>query len=342
MDWRWADNPGVALMGPGVPGATAEWARAAERAGLGSLWIVEDYFHPGAYAMAGAAAGATERLTIGLGVVNPYTRHPALVAMETAALAALAPDRVVLGLGTSNRVWIEGQMGIPFKTPLRGLRESVGIIRRLLAGERVTESGECFSVHDVALAVPPAAPLPILLGVKGPKALALAAEVADGVNGSILTSPAHVRRVRAATAAARPSGGRFAVVAYVATALGDDREEARARVRPLLGHYLAALHGQSILVDAGFGVARTQPLRDARRAGRPADDRVTEEMIDTFAAAGTAADCRAALARLAAAGLDAPIAVLSPGAPAPEQIARIGATLVPAWRELTADRRGHV
>ena len=319
MDWRWADSPGVALMGPGVPGATAAWARAAERAGLGSLWIVEDYFHPGAYAMAGAAASATERLTIGLGVVNPYTRHPALLAMETAALAALAPDRVVLGLGTSNRVWIEGQMGIPFKTPLRGLRESVGIIRRLLAGERVTESGECFSVHDVALAVPPAASLPILLGVKGPKALALAAEVADGVNGSILTSPAHVRRVRA-----------------------DDREEARARVRPLLGHYLAALHGQSILVDAGFDVAQTQPLRDARRAGRPAGALVTEEMIDTFAVAGTAADCRAALARLAAAGLDAPIAVLSPGAPAPEQIARIGATLVPAWRELTADRRGHV
>ncbi len=99
MDWRWTDSPGVALMGRGLPAATAAWARAAERGGLGSLWIIEDYFHPGAYALAGAAVAATERATVGLGVVNPYTRHPALVAMETAALAAMAPGRVVLGLG---------------------------------------------------------------------------------------------------------------------------------------------------------------------------------------------------------------------------------------------------
>src|SRR5262249_25898348 len=76
-----------------------EWARAAERSGLGSVWIMEDYFHPGAYAVAAAAAAVSVRGVIGLGVVNPYTRHPAVVAMETATLAAMAPGRVVLGLG---------------------------------------------------------------------------------------------------------------------------------------------------------------------------------------------------------------------------------------------------
>src|SRR5437762_4270735 len=91
MDWRWTDSLGVALLGHGLPGRTTEWARAAERAGLGSVWIIEDYFHPGAYALAAAAAAVTERLAIGLGVVNPYTRHPALLAMETAALAGIAP-----------------------------------------------------------------------------------------------------------------------------------------------------------------------------------------------------------------------------------------------------------
>ena len=94
---------------------------------------------------------------IGLGVVNPYTRHPALVAMETAALAGIAPGRVVLGLGSSNRKWIEAQMAIAFKTPLRGLREGVEIVRRLLDGQRVTYAGEVFSVHDVALDTPPPA-----------------------------------------------------------------------------------------------------------------------------------------------------------------------------------------
>src|SRR5262245_50216322 len=138
MDWRWTDSVGVALLGHGLPDRTTHWARSAEASGFGSLWVIEDYFHPGAYSLAAAAAAVTDRMVVGLGVVNPYTRHPALVAMETAALAGLAPGRVVLGLGSSNRKWIEAQMASPFKTLLLGLREVVGIVRRLLAGERVT------------------------------------------------------------------------------------------------------------------------------------------------------------------------------------------------------------
>jgi 5,10-methylenetetrahydromethanopterin reductase len=331
MDSRWADSLGVALLGHRLPGTAIEWARAAERAGLGSAWLIEDYFHPGAFALAGAAAAVTERIVIGLGVVNPYTRHPALLAMETAALAGLAPRRVVLGLGSSNRRWIEAQMAIAFKTPLRGLAEGVEIVRRLLAGERVTYAGECFAVHDVALETPPASPVPIVLGVKGPRALALAAELADGVHCSILASPAHVRRVRSSTAAA---GRRFVVLAYVPMAVSADGRQARERVRPLLARYLGALHGQSILADAGLDATRTQPFRDALLGGSPAGPLVTEEMIDTLAVAGTEAQCRAALARLAEAGLDAPVAVLPEGAPLEDQLARLGDTLAPAWREL--------
>src|SRR5229473_3812755 len=280
MDWRWTDSLGVALRGHGLPGCTTEWARAAERAGLGSLWIIEDYFDPGAYALAGAAAAVTERIVIGLGVVNPYTRHPALIAMETAALAGIAPGRVVLGMGSSNRKWIEEQMAIPFKTPLRGLREGVEIVRRLLDGRRVTYAGEVFAVHDVALDTPPPAPVPILLGVKGPRALALAAEVADGVHCSILASPAHVRRVRATTASR--ARGDFKVIAYVPVAVSDDAAEARAWMRPLVARYLGALHGQSILQDAGLDRTRTQPFSDALAAGRAAADLVTDDLVDTL------------------------------------------------------------
>src|SRR5687768_16585207 len=92
MDWRWTDSLGVGLMGHGIPGRMLEWARAAERSGLGSIWIAEDHFYPGAYTLAAAAAAVTERVAIGLGVVNPYTRHPALIAMDTSALAGIAPE----------------------------------------------------------------------------------------------------------------------------------------------------------------------------------------------------------------------------------------------------------
>jgi 5,10-methylenetetrahydromethanopterin reductase len=332
MDWRWTDSLGIALMGRGLPHGITDWARAAERAGLGSLWIMEDYFHPGAYSLAAAAAAVTERVVIGLGVVNPYTRHPALVAMETAALAGIAPGRVVLGLGSSNRRWIEAQMVIPFKTPLRGLREGVEIVRRLLSGERVTYAGEVFAVHDVALEAPPPTPVPILLGVKGPRALALAAEVADGVHCSILASPAHVRRVRATTSSR--AGGDFAVIAYLPVAVSDDGAQARAWVRPLIARYLGVLHGQSILQDAGLDRAGTQPFSDALAAGHPAADLVTDDLVDAFAVAGTPSECRIALARWAQAGLDAAVAVVPGRTDLARQLEHIGRELAPAWKAM--------
>jgi 5,10-methylenetetrahydromethanopterin reductase len=332
MDWRWTDSLGLALMGHGVPGRAVEWARAAERAGVGSVWVMEDYFRPGAYALAAATAAVTVRTVVGIGVVTPYTRHPALVAMETATLVAIAPGRVVLGLGSSNRRWVEQQMAIPFKTPLRGLRESVEIVRRLLDGERLTYAGEVFAVNDVALEAPPSARLPIMLGVKGPRALALAAEVADGVHCSILASPAHVRRVRASTRAAR---GDFKVIAYVPVAVSDDGGLARQWTRPLVAHYLGLLHGQSILEDAGIDAARTQAFRDAFLAGRAAPaDLVTDDVLDAIAIAGTPAECRKALARWAEAGLDAVIAVVPDGADLAGQLNWIGGELSAAWKEL--------
>ena len=342
MDSRWTVSPGVALLGHGLPGSAVEWARAAERAGFGSLWVIEDYFNPGAFAIAGALAAATERIGIGLGVVNPYTRHPAVLAMETAALDGLAPGRVALGLGSSNPRWIDEQMAIPFKTPLRGLRESVEIVRRLLAGERVTFEGECFTVRDVALDTPPAQKVAVVLGVKGPRALGLAGEVADGVVCSVLTSPAHVRRVRSAAGDVRSSAAgsesRFSVLAYLPVSVSPNGRAARDRVRPLLARYLGVLHAQSILADAGLAPADTQPFRDALLARRRAADLITDAMLDMLAVAGTRAECERALARFAEAGLDAPVAVLPPGVPLTEQLRERGETLVPAWREIVSRR----
>jgi 5,10-methylenetetrahydromethanopterin reductase len=329
MEHRWATSPGIALMGADVPAHVTEWAREAERTGLGSAWIIEDYFHPGAYALAAAAAAATQRLTIGLGVVNPYTRHPALLAMETAALAGIAPGRVVLGLGSSNRRWIEAQMGIPFKAPLGGLRESVEIVRRLLAGERVTFRGEVFTLDDVRLESPPPFSVPVLLGVKGPKALQLAGLVADGVHCAVLASPEHVRRVRRTAGSGRPD---FVVVAYVIVAVSADGRRARELVRPLIARYLGVLHGQSILLDAGLTPERTRPFHEALSGGASAAHLVDDALVDTLAVAGTPEHCRRQLARWAAAGLDAPIAVLPPGVDPLEQIRLFAETAVPAWK----------
>lgn len=332
-DWSSTRRPGVALTGPDSPTRVVEWARVAEAAGLGSLWFIEDYFQPGAFSLAAAAAAATVRPLICLGVVNPFTRHPALLAMETAALSGVAPGRVVLGLGSSNRRWIEEQMGIPFASPLGAVRESVEIVRRLWRGERVTHRGRSFSLLDVQLDFAPAQPeLPILLGVKGPRALAMAGEIADGVIASILSSPAHVRRARA-TARPAPGGTRFAMAAYVLTAIDDDGDRARRAIRPAIARYLGFLHGQSILADAGLTPADTTPFREALLAGTPAADLVGDDMVERLSVAGTPAECCATLARWADAGLDTPVAVVPRGLDVTEQIRRIGAVLRPFWEE---------
>ena len=169
MAWGSRPSLGAAFLGEDTSARIVERARAAEAAGFDSLSFIEDYFQTGAFALAGAAAAVTARIAIGTAVVNPFTRHPALIAMETATLAGIAPGRVVLGLGTGVRRWIADQMRIPAPRPLA----------------------------DVALEYKPAQPeLPIVLGVKGPRALGLAGAVADGVVCSIMSSPAHVRRVR--------------------------------------------------------------------------------------------------------------------------------------------------
>jgi 5,10-methylenetetrahydromethanopterin reductase len=333
---RWATSPGIALVGTDVPLRVTAWARAAERAGFGSLWIIEDYFHPGAYSLGAAAAAVTEQLAIGLGVVNPYTRHPALLAMETAGLAGIAPRRVILGLGSSNRGWIEGQMGISFKAPLGGLGESVGIVRRLLAGERVSFRGNTFTIDGVQLEWSPPDAVPLLLGVKGPKALRLAGEIADGVHCAVLASPGHVRRVRQTAAAGRPQ---FIVVAYVIVAASADGHTARAAVKPLIARYLGVLHGQSILLDAGVGPDRSRPFREALAQGASAAHLVDDELIDALAVAGTPEHCQRQLARWAEAGLDAPIAVLPHTADMMTQLALCAERLVPAWRELMETRQ---
>ena len=89
MAWGSGPSLGAAFLGEDTPARIVERARAAEAAGFDSLWFIEDYFQTGAFALAGAAAAVTARIAIGTAVVNPFTRHPALIARcESAA----APD----------------------------------------------------------------------------------------------------------------------------------------------------------------------------------------------------------------------------------------------------------
>lgn len=185
------------------PEALLDVARAVEAAGIPQLWLWEDCFKESGLAPAAAALAATERLTVGVGLLPGPLRNAALTAMELATVERMFPGRFRPGLGHGVLDWM-GQVGARVDSPLTLLREYADAVRRLLHGERLTVDGRYVHLHDVALDWPPASPPPLLVGAQRPKTLALAGELADGV---ILTGEedpettagllAHVRERRA-------------------------------------------------------------------------------------------------------------------------------------------------
>lgn len=274
-------------------------AVAAEQAGFDEVWVTEDYVERGAFALAGAIAQATSRIQVGIGVVNPWTRHPVVLAMEFATLDELSGGRAIAGLGASNERWMTGQLGIPFDRPLSRLAESVTLVRALLSGEPVRHEGDAYTV-DSRLSFRPLRPdLPIVLGVKGPRAIELAARTADGVLLSFLAGPEYVRLVRAT------AGPDVRLSGYVGLSVdASSAAEARDRIRPLVARFLG-IHGDHLITrSAGLSPSSCEEFRAGLVAGTPRVDLVTDELLDRLVAAGTPADVAAAFGRFAAAGLD--------------------------------------
>jgi 5,10-methylenetetrahydromethanopterin reductase len=334
----WHRVPALGLFGPAAAAQAIGAAQIAERRGFGSLWIAEDYFFPSAFPLAAAAAAVTEKLVIATGVVNPYSRHPALLAMEAASISVLAPGRFVLGLGSSTRLWIQEQMGLPFTRPLATLREGVDIIRKMLNGDVCDHTGSQFRLSGARLQVAAAdRTVPIFLGVKGPKMLGLAGEIADGIILSILTSPGHVARARRQAGVARRESGQatrpLPIVAFILVSIGDDGPAAREGIKPTLARYLGSLHPQPFLRDAGVSEEETEPFYRALVEGRVAVDLVTDRLIDEFSVSGTPDQCRATLARFATAGLDSPAFLIPAADDFDRQASAIAEWLLPFWAQ---------
>lgn len=145
--------------------------RRADALGYHDLWSGEATGYDGFTPLALAAAW-TDRARLGTGVVNPYTRGPALLAQSAAALADASAGRFVLGIGSSSDRIVERWNGIPFEKPLTRVREAVAGLRPVFAGER--------GAGGFKLEVPPPEPIPIYVAALRGRMLRLAGEVSDG------------------------------------------------------------------------------------------------------------------------------------------------------------------
>lgn len=211
-----------------------EFATRLEAGGVDELWVIEDCFYTAGVSLASAALTSTEKLTVGIGILPARARTAAVTAMEFATLCALAPGRVLPGIGHGVQSWM-AQMGVRPSSPLRALDEVIVAVRRLLAGDEVSVDGEYVYLDQVQLDQPPLVPPPVLAGVRRAKSLAIAGASADGVVLDA-TNPANV--AWSLEQAGKPSP--FHVAAFAVLCVQETRSEAYRVMAQWLGEQIGS------------------------------------------------------------------------------------------------------
>lgn len=203
-----------------------------------------------------AYAAATQRIHLETGVVPIYTRTPATMAQTAATIHALSGGRFVLGLGVSHRPVVEGWHGQTIDKPVTEMREYLGIVRAILAGEQ-PPAGDKWQTGFVLQPQLQAPDLPIHVAALSPRMLRLAGELADGVV-LWLCNPAYIRdvvvpEVRAGRERAGKTMEGFDVVAAVPGAVVEDPAAAYAAMRKDLLPYFSLPFYRAMIERSGFG-----------------------------------------------------------------------------------------
>ena len=253
-----------------------------------------------------AAALWTDRLRFGTAIAGMFTRGPALLAMQGAALAGLAPGRFVLGIGVSSPVIVEGWNGLQLDRPYQRSRDTLRFLRAALAGEKVSGAYETFGTTGFRLDPPPAQPPALALAALRPGMVALAASHADGAITNWV-APADVPRVRAV------AGPGCELIARVFVCPTADTGTARAIGRRMIAAYL------TVPAYAAFQewLGRGDTLRPMQRAWAGGDRRqalelIPDEVVDDLVVHGRPEVCRERVAEYLAQGLNTPVIAIVP------------------------------
>ena len=295
-----------------------EIARYAESKGFHAIWQAESRLVREATVPMAAFLAVTERIKVGSGVVNNWTRNPALLASTFSTLDDLAPGRVILGIGA----WWEplaSKVGVKRTKPLLAMRETIEAVRALLADQHVTYDGEFVHLDGVELDYVHQErrpkEVPIYLGATGMQMMELAGEIADGVVLNYLVSPiyndmamdhlergAH-RAGRSATDLDRPQ--------LVVCSLDEDRAAALDAARLLVTQYLgqqphimkASGVPESLLEDISKVLTWPATAEEVEAASKF----VPDEVVQMITASGTADECKAKVAEYVHRGCTCPV-----------------------------------
>ncbi|MCS7221327.1 MAG: LLM class flavin-dependent oxidoreductase [Anaerolineae bacterium] len=231
-------------------------AQVAEATGFDQIWVSNDLFLRSAPVIVSAIASATRRIEIGTGVLNPYTIHPAEIAMLAATMDELTGCRFNLGLAAGAADFLDW-VGIEQARPLAMMWETIEAIRRLLAGERVAMQGKMLRWGPEAyLRFRAPRVTPIYLGAMSPRMLELAGELADGAL-PLLLPPEHYFAAREIIERGlqrrRPGLPTLDLAACIWASLDEDRHAARQALAEKIAYYGHAL---SPLILGRLGLSR--------------------------------------------------------------------------------------
>jgi 5,10-methylenetetrahydromethanopterin reductase len=223
-----------------------DYVRYAEEKGFEAVWQAESRLVRDAIVPMAGYAAVTERIKIGSGVINNWTRNIGLLAATFLTLDDLAPNRVICGIGA----WwdpLAMNVGITRKKPLKAMRETIEVLRRLLNMERVTFHGEFHHVDGIELDVVHGRRqprnVPIMIGATGPKMMELAGEIADGVVLNYCVPPSYNDRAMESLEKGLARSGRtldeLDRPQLIVCSVDKDREAAIDTTKMLLCQYLA-------------------------------------------------------------------------------------------------------
>lgn len=310
----------IGVVGGVAPGG--DWRQAvntvrlADELGYDSLWLGETWGFE-LFSSLADLAHVTERITLGAGIANVFSRSATVIAMAAATVDAQSEGRLILGLGSSGPIVIEKLHGVPFERPLQRLREYTDIINTLIAGERLDHHGELLQLDQgFRLRMNPVRPhIPIYIASLTPKSLEQSGAIADGVL-PIYWPGAKFGEMRtlldgASTAANRPPGS-TRIAPYITTTVvekEDDREAMRRRARAPIAFYIGRMGNfyAEMLERHGF-VDEVAAVRKGWKDGHDAAAAgVSDAMLDATALVGTADEIASRLESWVGSGLDEPL-----------------------------------
>ncbi len=263
----------------------------AEEAGYDAVYSTCHYNNRDPWAFLSQLATATDEVSLGPGVVNPYETHPVTLASRVATLDELSEGRAVFGLGPGDPSTLRN-LGLDEERGLRSVLEAFKTAQKLWAGERVDHDGS-FDAVDAGLNYDPpqGASIPVHVGGEGPHMCRMAAKHADGLlyNGSHPADLAWARDQVDDGLGDRPEHrGGFDLIAYAAVSVAEDGDAAREAARPPVA-FITAGAAPPVLKRHGIDPGVASAIGDHVSAGEfsAAFERVTPGMIDAFCMAGT-------------------------------------------------------